>query len=117
MKQKSSFYYRYLSWTQKRELVSFIEQPLDNLPKGSAAYNEAYKFNSYIKTSKDKVKKNKIEVKIRIPETPGGQSRLNAIWNQIVDKVSRMNGRAFALSSNKAGDPYFYVIEGTRIKH
>ena len=63
------------------------------------------------------VKKNKIEVKIRIPETPTGQSRLNAIWNQIVDKVSRMNGRAFALSSNKAEDPYFYVIEGTRIKH
>lgn len=117
MKQKSSFYYRYLSWTQKRELVSFIEQPLDNLPKGSAAYNEAYKFNSYIKMSKVKVKKNKIEVKIRIPETPGGQSRLNAIWNQIVDKVSRMNGRAFALSSNKAEDSYFYVIEGTRIKH
>lgn len=117
MKQKSSFYYRYLSWTQKRELVSFIEQPLDSLPKESAAYNKAYKFNSYIKMSKVKVKKNKIEVKIRIPETPTGQSRLNAIWNQIVDKVSRMNGRAFALSSNKAEDPYFYVIEGTRIKH
>lgn len=117
MSLREWFHYHYLSWTQKRELVSFIEQPLDSLPKESAAYNEAYKFNSYIKMSKVKVKKNKIEVKIRIPETPTGQSRLNAIWNQIVDKVSRMNGRAFALSSNKAEDPYFYVIEGTRIKH
>ena len=49
MSLREWFHYHYLSWTQKRELVSFIEQPLDSLPKESAAYNEAYKFNSYIK--------------------------------------------------------------------